>query len=35
MGKEGRKRVETLFSLDNMIVKLERLYWDLLNQEKV
>ena len=35
MGKEGRKRVETLFSLDNMIVKLERLYRDLLNQEKV
>jgi len=35
MGKEGRKRVEALFSLDNMIVKLERLYWDLLNQEKV
>jgi len=35
MGKEGRKRVETLFSLDNMIVKLEGLYQDLLNQEKV
>lgn len=35
MGMEGRKRVETLFSLDNMIIKLERLYRDLLNQEKV
>jgi glycosyltransferase involved in cell wall biosynthesis len=35
MGKEGRKRVETLFSLDTMIVKLERLYRDLLNQETV
>ncbi|MDH4223768.1 MAG: glycosyltransferase [candidate division Zixibacteria bacterium] len=30
MGKEGRKRVEALFSLDNMIMKLERLYQDLL-----
>lgn len=33
MGRAGRKRVETLFSLDNMIAKLETMYRDLLNQE--
>ena len=35
MGKEGRKRVEILFSLDSMIVKLENLYRNLLNQKTV
>jgi glycosyltransferase involved in cell wall biosynthesis len=33
MGREGRKRVEDLFSLDNMIAKLEGIYRDLVNQE--
>ena len=32
MGREGRKRVETLFSLDTMMAKLETMYRDLLNQ---
>ena len=32
MGRAGRKRVETFFSLDNMIAKLETMYRDLLNQ---
>jgi glycosyltransferase involved in cell wall biosynthesis len=31
MGRAGRKRVETLFSLDTMMVKLETMYRDLLN----
>lgn len=35
MGREGRKRVETLFSLNNMIMKLESLYRELLNQETI
>jgi len=33
MGREGRKRVETLFSLDTMMVKLETMYRDLLNHK--
>ena len=32
MGREGRKRVEVLFSLDNMMVGLETMYRDLLSR---
>jgi glycosyltransferase involved in cell wall biosynthesis len=35
MGNEGRKRVETLFSLDGMINKLESLYLELIKQTAV
>jgi glycosyltransferase involved in cell wall biosynthesis len=33
MGKQGRRRAETLFSLEDMVERLEAIYWDLLRQE--